>query len=148
MKIVSPTGSWDIRNDAEGFGYFGAPRGNRVHKGLALVVEPKQNIVSPIFGNVIREAYPYAGDLKWAGCLIIGTQEHVGLEVKMFYMRLYHHIRKQLPQYGHHVFPGNPIGTAQDISNKHGAEMIPHVHLEIRETQQSLVDPEKYKEGD
>lgn len=146
--MQSPTSSWDIRNDSMGSGYFGAPRGSRTHNGIDLVVEPQQGIVSPIFGNVIREAFPYASDLKWAGCLIRGTQKHEGLEIKMFYMRLFHHIRKTLKTgHTHYVFPGVPIGTAQDISKKHGEAMTPHVHFEIRKRDWQIINPQEAIDG-
>lgn len=131
--ILSPTGSLEIRMDGWGQGSYGAPRGNRSHSGVDLVCVPKQVILAPITGTVVREAFPYAGDLKWAGCLIVGDQ----IEVKMFYMRLYHHLRKDLPQ---HCTMGMPIGLAQDISSRYNhkpeavdfGEMIPHVHLEMK----------------
>jgi murein DD-endopeptidase MepM/ murein hydrolase activator NlpD len=130
--IISPTGKWEVRGaDKHGQGYFGASRGNRKHNGIDLLIEPGQRIVSPIDGKVIRDAYPYAGDLKWSGCLIKGK----GMEVKMFYMRLLKGI------IGSQVKQGQEIGWAQNIAHKY-AGMLPHVHLEIK--MMSYVNPEDY----
>ena len=139
MKLISPTGKWNVRSDGAGQGWFGAPRGKRLHNGVDLLCVPGQVILSPISGTIVREAYPYAGDLKWSGCLIRGDQ----MEVKMFYMRLYHHIRKALP---YSIAAGIPIGQAQDVTNRYPNEkdMKPHVHLELRLPQ--LVDPLDFKD--
>lgn len=137
MKLLSPTGDWLVRNDGAGIGTYGAPRGNRLHNGVDLVCVPGAAIYSPIDGIIVREAYPYAGDLKWSGCLISGTQ----MEVKMFYMRLAHHIRKAFP---YSVSAGEEIGWAQDITKKYPNEpnMTPHVHLELKAMQR--VNPMEY----
>jgi len=151
MILKSPTGSWKIRSDAMGSGLYGAARGSRKHKGIDLVVEGKQVIDSPITGKVIREAYPYAGDLKWTGCQIIGTHEHKGLDVKLFYMKLYSWVLKRIKEEGQfYCHAGLPIGLAQLISHRHGEVMIDHVHFEIKQDvcTQVQLDPEKYKEGE
>jgi murein DD-endopeptidase MepM/ murein hydrolase activator NlpD len=138
MSLISPTGNWNVRNDGAGQGSFGAPRGNRQHNGVDLLCAPGQVILSPISGQIVREAYPYAGDLKWSGCLIVGDR----MEVKMFYMRLYHHLRKHFPE---SVYAGQPIGTAQDITNRYPDEedMLPHIHLELKVPRR--VDPLEYR---
>ena len=134
MKITSPTGTGEVRHDAMGSGSFGAPRGRRRHNGTDFVCVPGSVIYAPISGTIVREAFPYAGDLKWSGCLLTAK----GIQVKMFYMRLYHHIRKHFP---HLITEGTPIGIAQDISSKHGDKMIPHVHMEVKTYQ--FVNPEE-----
>jgi hypothetical protein len=129
MKIISPTGSWTLRNDEAGQGFFGAPRGKRSHNGVDLECVPGQVVLSPISGKIVREAYPYAGDLKWTGCLIVAK----GIEIKMFYMRLYHHIRKELKSGSVRCVERLPIGVCQDITNKYPDQgMTPHLHLEAK----------------
>lgn len=127
MKIISPTGNWNVRNDGAGLGYFGAPRGKKLHAGVDLQCVPGQVIWSPINGTIVREAYPYVGDLKWTGCLIVGDQ----MKVKMFYMRLLPRIRRFLP---YDVKVGEKIGWSQDITNRYPNEpnMTPHVHMELQ----------------
>lgn len=130
MKIVSPTGNWNVRFDEAGSGLYGAPRGNRQHNGVDLECVPGSVILSPISGEIVREAYPYAGDLSWSGCLIRSAQA----EVKMFYMRLYHHIRKELNKGNTYPITQRlPIGVAQDITNRYPDQgMTPHIHLELK----------------
>jgi murein DD-endopeptidase MepM/ murein hydrolase activator NlpD len=127
--MISPTGKWLIRKlDDFGVGVYGASRGTRVHKGIDLIVEPQQNLVSPIDGMITREAYPYAGDLKWRGCVI----QNKDVQIKMFYMVLNQSMRKNFPTV---VTQGEVIGVAQNIANKYNADgktMIPHIHFEMR----------------
>lgn len=134
--MISPTGSNEIRVDAHGDGNYKTPRGDgRTHNGLDLVCVPGQSIVAPISGKIVREAYPYAGDLRWSGCLIVNRDE----EVKMFYMRL---LRGMV---GREVDEGDEIGWAQNIANKYTPDMIPHIHLEYK--LRLRVDPYNYLMG-
>jgi murein DD-endopeptidase MepM/ murein hydrolase activator NlpD len=138
MKVVSPTGLGIRGLDDWGSGHYGAPRGNRVHNGTDFICVPGQDVYAPITGKIVRVAYPYAGDLKWSGCLIVGDRT----EAKMFYMRLSRHI------VGSFVEAGDVIGTAQNISNRYSSPdrepMTPHVHLQIK--MMDYINPALYLE--
>lgn len=117
--MISPTGQ-GIRHDPMGHGHYGAARGDKYHKGTDYLCDVGQKVVSPITGTVIREARPYAeGDLSG---LVIRNK---GMEVKLFYLN------PLSSMIGKCVEAGDVIGIAQDVSELHGHNMFPHIHLEI-----------------
>jgi len=123
--MISPTGK-GVRNDAKGFGNYGAKRGSRKHKGVDYLCEPGQDIVAPISGMVERIAYPYA-DKSYSGLVIAGPY----MTVKLFYFEVVTNV-------GLYVERGDTIGLAQDISQRYGGlPMLPHIHLEV-----VSIDPE------
>ncbi len=117
-------------DDRWGSGAFGAPRGERTHRGIDLVVTPGETVYSPIDGEVVREACPYEDDPGLSGLLIQGTGRWAGFEVKMFYLK---------GSWGRPVEAGAPLGEAQDLKARYPG-ITPHVHLEIRRDGQVL-DP-------
>lgn len=119
--IQSPIKLPEIRVDKYGDGHFMAPRGERFHRGLDLVVVPGDKVFMPIHGTLARLAYPYADDLKWQGALI--TNEHWW--IKIFYFR------PNILAIGKDLKMGEHIGTAQNIASKYGKGMIPHIHFEL-----------------
>lgn len=108
--------------DAWGSGQFGAGRGSHSHEGLDVVSRPGQQILSPISGEVVREAHPYAGDSRYTGIVIRGTGQWSGYEVKMFYVQGF----RSGP-----IFAGEEIGRAQDITARYPG-ITNHVHIEVR----------------
>ncbi|HEY9815335.1 MAG TPA: M23 family metallopeptidase [Candidatus Obscuribacterales bacterium] len=48
--------------DAQGCGWYDAPRGNRKHKGIDLMCNPGTAICSPVNGTVTKLGWPYAGN--------------------------------------------------------------------------------------
>ena len=124
--MISPTGK-GIRNDSKGAGHYGAPRGNRKHRGTDYLCEPGQFVLSPIFGKIERIAYPYA-DKSYSGIVIRGKH----LTVKMFYLN-------PTALIGNFVRAGGVVGSAADISKRKDSYkgMLPHIHLEIES-----IDPE------
>lgn len=117
-----------VRVDNGGSGYFGAPRGDRQHKGVDLECDPGQQVRSPISGTLVRVAYPYQGDTSLAGVVVASGR----ITVKMFYMQ------PDTKKIGKRVDAGEVIGTAQDVRTRYGYDsgLLPHIHLEIAE-----VDP-------
>jgi hypothetical protein len=120
MNIISPTGL-GMRSDAKGAGYFGAPRAGRKHRGYDFECVPGQEVICPIENAVIvRIARPYATH-DYEGAVIASAQ----MTIKIFYVDILEFlIGKQIKQ-------GDMIGLAQDISNRYGPQMTPHVHLAI-----------------
>jgi len=113
-----------IRMDASGSGRFGSSRGggSRKHNGVDLEVIKGQPVYAPFAGTVTKQAYPYEGDRKFTGLHLTRAD---GVKMKIFYM---------LPKpgiVGKTVNAGDEIGRAQDISEKWGAPMKPHIHVEI-----------------
>jgi hypothetical protein len=97
------------QRDSWGRGHYGAPRGSRSHRGLDIVSVPGEVVLSPIAGNVVREAVPYANDASLRGVVIEGSEEWSGFEIKVFYVD---------GLFTGSVRPGDPLGHAQDITNK------------------------------
>ncbi len=124
--LVNPVKKGKVRNnDKWGKGHYGASRGSRTHNGLDIAVQPKQEIVSPIAGNIIRQAYPYASDRRYTGLLIEGRGKHKGYSIKIFYMSPSTGIVGKIVQ------AGDKIGEAQDLTIKY-PEITNHVHIEVK----------------
>lgn len=116
--------------DSWGSGQFGAGRGSHIHQGLDVITRPGQRILSPIDGDIVREAHPYAGDLRYRGAVIRGTGQWSGYEVKLFYVDGFR---------SGAVLAGEEMGKAQDISVKYPG-ITNHVHVEVR-FQDLLLNP-------
>jgi hypothetical protein len=120
LKITSPTGL-GIRNDPAGSGHYGAPRGGRRHLGLDFLCKPGQTVLCPIHeAVVVKITYPYP-EMVYKGLLLRGRH----LSIKMWYLDPWPGI------IGMKVKRGDPIGIAQDISEKYKGQMEAHVHLAI-----------------
>ena len=118
--MLNPTGG-KIRKDIKGSGLFNAPRGNdRKHDGVDFIVVPGRKVLSPIDGQVLRQARPYSNE-NYSGVEIEGKR----ITVLLFYLRPLKGI------VGSQVEKGDIIGIAQDISKRYGKEMIPHIHLRV-----------------
>ena len=133
MILQNPTGL-GLREDSGGSGRFGASRGKRKHEGFDFLCVPGQIVKAVIAGKLVS-AYPYAGDVIFAGCRIWGKE----WMSKMFYFIPYTH------RINEDVLAGEDIGIAQDISAKYGGGMLPHIHVGLYKLNPTLlVNPEKY----
>jgi len=124
--MKNPTGG-KIRNDSMGQGHFGAKRGRRLHAGTDYECVPGQMVYAPICGKIKRRIQVYKGETKWVGVELQGKR----MTIKLFY------VTTDPVRIGTTVKCGEVIGLAQDISEKYGSAMTPHVHCEI-----SKLDPE------
>ena len=115
-----------------GCGSFGASRGARKHNGLDIVTTPGQIIYAPISGKVTRFPFPYAGDLTYTGIEIVNDL----YKVKIFYM-------KASVSIGSKVVQGQQIGVSQNIAAKYSPQMTNHVHIEVYDKSNKLLDPTK-----
>ena len=131
MIIYSPT-KLGIRNDSKGSGHYGARRGVRRHNGTDFEAVPGQDVWCPINeGKISKENYPYP-ELSYHGFTI----RNKDIEIVLFYCKV-------LPGLvGQHVFKGQIIAKAEDISKKWGKEMTPHIHLGIKS-----INPELFLKG-
>lgn len=118
--------------DAHGKGHFHAPRdnGKRKHSGTDIVANPNEPIYSPISGLITRHPFPYGTDLRFKG-IEIKNKDFV---VKIFYLN------PTIIQ-GTSVKAGQIIGYAQDLTKKYKG-IINHVHLEVKNTAGTLINPE------
>lgn len=122
MKLIqAPIKNPKIRSDGMGDGHFMSPRGDRLHKGIDLEVTLGEEIYSPVDGQFVRIAHPYASTTKWRGVYIHG--EHYW--IKIFYM---YPIEELV---GYNLEKGQHIGIAQNISEKYGSQMKAHIHFEV-----------------
>jgi len=116
------------RIDPWGSGQYGAGRGHRTHHGLDIVAKPGEAIRSPIDGDVVREAHPYANEPRFSGVVIRGSGDWDGYEVKLFYVHgLFSGAAKS----------GQILGHAQDLTRRYPG-ITNHVHLEVRQRGREL----------
>ena len=111
------------QTDRYGSGQFHAKRSKGIkhhnHQGLDIAAKPNEIILSPIDGQVIREASPYP---PFTGILIRGSGAYDGYEAKLFYVR---------GQRCGVVKAGDVIGVCEDLAVKYPG-ITNHVHLEVR----------------
>ena len=113
----------EVRSDAMGDGKFRAPRSGRMHRGVDLLVQPSEQVRAPADGVVVRlgRCYP--------------TEPYFGL-VEIECGPLVHRVLYVEPsvEAGDEVRLGDTIGVAQDVRERHGERMDPHIHWECRLT--------------
>ncbi|RDI07037.1 peptidoglycan DD-metalloendopeptidase family protein [Flavobacterium sp. AG291] len=131
--FAAPTRSKTLRGcDPLGCGNYGASRsgGTRKHGGIDFRAIPGEAIYSPISGTITRILLAYANDPKYTG-IEIKNATHT---VQMFYLT-------PTVKVGAKVISGQKVGVAQDISAKHGATMVNHVHFEVYDKKGVLINP-------
>lgn len=118
-------------HDEWGSGEYGAPRGDRIHRGIDIVASPGETILCPFDAMFVRIAEPYDNDARFSGMLLRGTGEWAGYEAKLFYL---------MPDEGLKVLQaGEKIGVAQDIALRYPG-ITTHVHLELWQDG-NVIDP-------
>ena len=136
-SVSSILSSLKIRVDGKGDGHYGASRdgGSRGHNGVDLLVTKGQPVFAPFAGTITKQAYPYSDDRKYTGVHLTRPD---GLKIKVFYM---------LPKpgiIGKAVNAGEEIGRAQAISEKYGAPMKDHIHVEVWNKNGTLDNPQEF----
>lgn len=123
-RLYSPT-LYGIRGtDAWGSGDFGAPRGGRRHRGVDFVATEGCTVTAPCDCKVMRIGWCYSDDPKYR-LVVLDAGE---LEIRLLYV-------EPTVQVGDVLRTGDPVGEAQNISLRYsrpGAEMVNHVHMEVR----------------
>ena len=118
-------------SDNYGQGHFGAPRGNRTHKGEDFLCCVGSFILAPASGKITKIGYPYGDDLSFR-YVQIETVE--GLNVRVFYI-------SPTVKLGDMVFKGrSEIGISQELGQRYKG-ISEHVHLEIKDEQGNYLDP-------
>ena len=134
------------RNDPAGAGHFGAPRGDRTHKGQDYACVPGAHILAPVppdqIWSVTKIGYPYASGEGGANSpqphyRYIEVTDLNGQRHRVFYVKP-KVTEKEL------VTSRTIIGAAQDVTARYPQypAMTPHVHYEIMLPDDSCIDPE------
>ncbi len=125
--------------DDWGDGSFGAPRGDRTHKGIDYAADPGDEILAPIPGAVTKLGYPYAPrPSDRITYRYVEITDYSGRRHRVFYIEPTVNIEQ-------HVNLGTIIGISQDIAGKYHRDdrnsMINHCHYEILDLEGKPVKP-------
>lgn len=117
--------------DPTGFGWYGAKRGTRKHKGLDVLADPGESIFSPITGFITK-----------IGTVYKHTTEFKYIEVSndIYRIRLMYGINK-LVYINQRISGLEIIGEVQDVAGHWGNGMKNHIHIEVYKNG-LLTDPE------
>ncbi len=126
---IHHTGKIQIRNDAYGNGYFGAPRkGERLHKGLDICAPLHSEVIASKGGRV-KVKFQKNGMGKY---III---QHPGK-----YSTLYGHLSEYCVKDKERIRQGTVIGYVGKTGNANRKKIKPHLHFEIKRNGKHL-DP-------
>jgi len=134
MKIIPP-----IRgNDEQGSGYFGAPRGEKTHRGVDLACHKGSIVLSLTPGFVTKIGFPYDPSDRLKGHLRYVQVTYDETNYRYFY--IYPTVKL-----GNTVEIDEPLGIVQGLTKiYHG--ITDHFHLEI--TRDGIyLDPTKFLES-
>jgi len=125
--------------DAQGSGAYGAPRGERKHKGVDYACRPGTKVYAAVWGRVTRLGYPYKGNKNLRLIEIKETANHALVR----YMYVDPAVGK-----GDWIEPGELLGKSQKLPYK---GITQHVHVDVKvvprgKTRRQFVDPVEYFE--
>lgn len=105
--------------DAQGCGFYDAPRGNRKHKGIDLRCNPGTAICSPVNGTVTKLGWPYANSPSIRYVEVTkGNYKY-----RVFYV-------SPIVSEGDQVTMDEVIGSSQELSSMDNGG-TQHIHFEI-----------------
>lgn len=114
--------------DDFGQGEYGAPRGDRKHRGNDWTCLPGSEITTLKGGNVTKLGYCYSGNLNFR---YVEVATHIGGRGQVFCRYMY---VEPMVKVGDWVNSLDVIGHCQDIASHHegdtGKHMDNHVHVE------------------
>jgi len=133
--LINPTGH-GIRNDSQGHGHFGAPRGSRVHLGLDLSTKVGQAILSPLEGSAVNFI---GASTRHPMVDITPSDLSLGIEkIRVLYVNALEDVKLWS---SYKVSSGDKIGTASDLEDLgYSSAVKPHIHLQIM-SDGNWVDP-------
>lgn len=105
--------------DDWGCGHYGAPRGDRVHRGVDIVAAPGDPVFCLNRGIVTKVGYPYSDDLSYRYVEVTDA----GVRWRYFYC-------EPIVNVGDEVDAYTQIGTAQALGDRYPG-ITPHMHLEV-----------------
>lgn len=92
-------------NDAQGKGYFGAPRGDRIHKGVDFVAKPGEPVRAFMGGQVTKIGFPYADKPQFR---YVELTRPNGDRLRYFYV-------SPTVEVGDQIAPGEMLGQCQEL---------------------------------
>jgi len=122
--------------DDYGSGAFEAPRGNRKHSGIDLIVLPNKPVFNLVAGIVTKLGYPYGDDLRYRYVEITDVNKN---KARYLYV-------DPLVSVGAKLSKGATIGKAQDLGrryNRKGKTITPHIHFDVN-LNGTYINPEEY----
>lgn len=132
MRVICP-----MRNDAQGAGHYGAPRGSRTHRGVDYACPPGAGVLAVECGTVTKLGHTYADDLSYR---YVEITDDLGCRARYFYV-------EPAVARGDYVMAGDVIGHAQDIAARYpdaDRPMTNHVHFELINAAGNYTDPSAY----
>ena len=117
-------------HDSQGKGYYGAPRGERTHKGVDFVAVPGEPVRAFIPGVVSKLGYPYADKPEFR---YVELSRANGDRIRYFYVA-------PTVQMGDQIQAGEMIGTCQQLPYE---GITQHFHFECV-VKGEHVDPLRY----
>lgn len=137
--IAPPRGA-----DNHGSGAYNANRKRGAkrykHQGYDLAVWPNSIVLAGVSGRISKIGYPYLPDDSPKGRL-----RYVEINTALDYRIRYFYIEPTVVA-GEIVHLNQPIGQAQDLRLIFGADMTPHVHLEVINPNGKHINPKAYFE--
>lgn len=125
--------------DLQGAGYFGAPRGDRTHKGIDFVSYADGDVIALSSGIVTKIGFPYdPGDDKKGHLLYVQITDKNGYAVRYFYV-------DPIGKVGTPVLMGSTIGLSQDLTKIYPG-ITQHFHFEVKKAD-IYCDPDLYLQG-
>lgn len=119
--------------DCHGAGYYGAPRGGRVHKGVDCACHPGSIVLGLTHGEVTKIGYPYnPNDEKKGHCRYVEVTLD-GNRFRYFYLT-------PLVSVGDTVAPLEPLGKVQDLTIIYPG-ITSHYHFEIIDANGEYINP-------
>lgn len=134
MSHLNPRATLSRRGqDAWGSGEFGAPRGDRTHKGVDFACYPDTLIYPIHVGRVSKLGYPYSDDLNFR---YVEITDERGFRCRYFY------IDPSVDE-DQHVGLYTVLGKSQKLGERYES-ITEHVHIEVYRPNGGLLNPDEY----
>jgi len=125
--------------DSQGSGAFGAPRGNRTHKGIDLSCVKDSEVLSVCDGEVTKLGYPYSPtDHKKGHLRYVQITDENGYDVRYFYI-------KPMVIVGSKIKAGTTLGKVQGLAHIYEG-ITEHYHFEVKKDGE-IINPHDYLGG-
>lgn len=105
-------------SDSQGKGYFGAPRGDRTHKGVDFVAKPGEPVRAFMAGTVTKLGFPYADKPQFR---YVELTRPNGDRLRYYYVA-------PTAEVGDQIAAGEMLGTCQELPYP---GITQHVHFEV-----------------
>jgi len=120
--------------DSQGAGWFGAPRGDRLHNGVDLVCSDREPVCAFLPGTVTKIGFPYSPDLHPDKAHLRYIQVDTdGNQLRYFYV-------KPRVKLGQKVGMNEVLGISQDLTKMYPG-ITQHFHFEIRDPSKEIIRP-------